>query len=1211
MKNQPVPLKPRLFLALCLAVLTLGSAAKAVELSDFPLFVSSTADPNIVFVLDDSKSMRWGFIPDTLEQNFNFPVMETIAGEEVGVCQESIITYAGSLLCPFNTQGRKFLTSHEQNPMYFNPGRNYPVPFRADGQPLSEPINANAAPVDGYKAADPNQTSPTIDLATDYRAIMDDFFHSCEPKEDRSGCTGSTTQDKKLRGFTVSDTLTTGEEAFYYQFDSTCTASNPLDDTCYTKVTWSEMSAETRQNFANWFSYYRTRLLAAKTGITAAFLDQPSNLRIGYETINNTNTSLVRGVLPFSGSDRTAFFNWLHGLDVDTLSGTPLRRSLKKVGDYYAATPTDTGPWASDPGVADAEPVSDFAECRQSFSIMMTDGQWDDASQGVGDVDGVTGSTITGPGDQSFTYQPVSPFADADHGDTLADLAMHYWNRDLQPDIVNRIPDTERNPSFWQHMIFYGLGLGAEGNVDPQTAFDSIDTGATIDWANPASGSAAKVDDLLHAALNARGGFFNIQEAREFATDLTGVLGQISEEVGSSTGVTFDTATLEEDSLIFAARFDSARWKGDLDARPLITNDDDPNALPEIGQPAWSAADKLDARNLDASDPAVNPRKIITSAGGKGIPFTWDPTVLSDTQKADLRFGASAGEEDQLASNRVDYLRGDRSQEGVTDGFRLRDSRLGDIVNSTPVRVSSPGSGWPDADPFGQACTDAVLREGCKRYSDFRATNIDRQPVIYAGANDGMLHGFTADEQGGDEVLAFVPSSIFSANSGEGLHHLTNTGYSHKFYVDLPPLVADAFIRGRDPSTTDGLTAETNWRTVLLGGPRFGARSIFALDVTDPTRFSEANAAELMLWEFGNDDANGDGVADGNGGGDPRLGFITQPPIIAMADWGSGDLRWTAFVANGYNSTQAATGFFMLDMEGGMDGTWTLDTDYRFVSFDSAGTGLSPLAVYDLDGDRIVDRIYAGDLEGRMWVAESTNKGFVSVFSTTNGPEPLFIAEKDTVRQPITASPLIIPNVNQQPQGSAPDLYVLFGTGQFLNETDLGNTSPQSFYAVRDQSVSLLGRGDLAQRNLREVKDFNATGNDVLFSEESENLNDANGWYVDLFEAGERITLPAQVRGNFIFANSAIPSENPCVAGGASRAMAFGLDGLTPTSPVFTAMDDPVVAYKLNDGIPSQSAFLGDFRFTPTSVGNVVVEGINTGRSASAIGRQGWQEMIE
>ncbi|MDX1588983.1 MAG: PilC/PilY family type IV pilus protein [Oleiphilaceae bacterium] len=1185
MNTHAIRSKRLLPLVLCLLGLSFGSASQAqVELSDFPLFVSSTADPNILFLLDDSGSMRFGYIPDGLSQDFNFPVVDRpFSGSDLalGVCQRDVVSYAGTTLCPFTLKDREFLASPTQNAMYFDPDRNYPVPFGADGQPLSDPIDFNNAPVDGYKASD----SVKIDLSTDYMAIIDDFFHACIPAPDKGSCSN---QNFRQIGFTVSQGGLL-EGAFYYRFNPDCTADNPLSDDCYERVSVVLADSETKQNFANWFSFYRTRILATRAGITASFLDQPSNLRIGYDSINNSNASLTRGVRPFSGTDRAEFFSWLQG--AEAVGPTPLRRALRKAGDYFDGDPTDTGPWASNPGVDDDEPVSEFAECRQSFSILMTDGAWNGDSQSVGNVDGEAGSPITGPGGQNFDYEPVGPFAD-EHSETLADIAMNYWNRDLQPDIINRIPDTRRNPAFWQHMITYGVGLGVEGSVDPAEAFNKMLEGGDIAWQDPAASNTAKIDDLLHAGVNSRGGFFNVQDPRSFSNELAGVLGQISEAVGSSTGVTFDTATLEEDSLIFAARFDSARWKGDLDARPLITNDDEPDALPQIGEPVWSAADKL-----DVADPDL--RRIITMDGAKGVPFRWSTTVLSERHKADLRFGASSGEEDALAESRVAYLRGDRSLEGLSDGFRRRDSRLGDIVNSTPVRVSSPGSGWPDTGPFGADDCDADGLN-CNRYSDFRAREINREPIIYAGANDGMLHGFRANDadNGGEEVLAYMPLSIFSDQSGEGLHHLTNSGYSHKFYVDLPPLVADAFVRGRDSEGNP--TAEPDWRTLLLGGPRFGARSIFALDVTDPTRFSEANAAELALWEFSDED-------------DPRLGFITQPPIIALAPWGNNDLRWTAFVANGYNSPTAATGFFMLDLEGGLDGTWTAGSDYRFIQFTGSGPGLSPLAVYDLSGDRIVDRIYAGDREGRIWVAESSgNQGFVSAYTSGNTPVPLFTAERDGVRQPITASPLVIPNRNQQPSGSAPDLYVIFGTGQFLNEGDLTDTRQQSLYAVRDVSNSQVVRGDLAQRQLSEVQNFNGTGNDVLFSDESSSgPGDSAGWFVDLFAAGERITLPAQVRGEFIFVNTAIPSDNPCVAGGASRAMAFGLDGLTPTRAVFTAMDEPVVAYKLNDGIPSQSAFLGDYRFTPTSVGNVVVEGIDTGPSATAIGRQGWQELIE
>ena len=40
------------------------------------------------------------------------------------------------------------------------------------------------------------------------------------------------------------------------------------------------------QNFANWFSYYRSRLLAARAGIGKAFSTQREDLRIGFATIN-------------------------------------------------------------------------------------------------------------------------------------------------------------------------------------------------------------------------------------------------------------------------------------------------------------------------------------------------------------------------------------------------------------------------------------------------------------------------------------------------------------------------------------------------------------------------------------------------------------------------------------------------------------------------------------------------------------------------------------------------------------------------------------------------------------------------------------------------------------------------------------------------------------------------------------------------------------
>jgi hypothetical protein len=77
------------------------------------------------------------------------------------------------------------------------------------------------------------------------------------------------------------------------------------------------------------------------------------------------------------------------------------------------------------------------------------------------------------------------------------------------------------------------------------------------------------------------------------------------------------------------------------------------------------------------------------------------------------------GANDGRGSARLDWMRGDTSNEGTSVGkFRRRPvSRLGDIVNSNPQYVAAPGAGYWDSS-----------------YAAFRQTHINRTPVIYLGA---------------------------------------------------------------------------------------------------------------------------------------------------------------------------------------------------------------------------------------------------------------------------------------------------------------------------------------------------------------------------------------------------------------------------------------------------------------------------------------------
>src|SRR5208283_1774316 len=111
--------------------------------------------------------------------------------------------------------------------------------------------------------------------------------------------------------------------------------------------------------------------------------------------------------------------------------------------------------------------------------------------------------------------------------------------------------------------------------------------------------------------------------------------------------------------------------------------------------------------------------------------------------------------------------------------------------HSAPFYVAAPASGYKDT-------IEAVP------YSGFVVANANRTPTIYVGANDGMLHAFTAAT--GVETLAYVPSSVFqnlSALSTQNLSAAPGQPIAHSYYVDGSPTVADVFY-------------ESAWHTLLV-----------------------------------------------------------------------------------------------------------------------------------------------------------------------------------------------------------------------------------------------------------------------------------------------------------------------------------------------------------------------------------------------------------
>jgi type IV pilus assembly protein PilY1 len=530
------------------------------------------------------------------------------------------------------------------------------------------------------------------------------------------------------------------------------------------------------------------------------------------------------------------------------------------------------------------------------------------------------------------------------------------------------------------------------------------------------------------------------------------------------------------------------------------------------GTVEWRASDKI---------PAWGQRNIIYSSNGTGKPFRWDQ--LNSAEQSMLQ-----------NENILRYIRGDRSNEGTdTTQLRRREKLLGDIIYSSPRFVGAPSFRYP-----------STLES--TPYTDFQDTWKNRRGMVYVGANDGMLHAFDADT--GQEKLAFIPGSVF-----KNLSYLSSQVYEHRYYVDGTPTIIDAFIKNQ-------------WRTVLVGGLNRGGQSVYALDVTDPSRFSEARASDLVLWEFT----------------DPDLGYSYSRPAIVKLQNGT----WAAVFGNGYNSTDpnfddkvSATGNAVLFVVDLADGSLIAKIDTG-VGFDDDPTGLGrpnglgTVAPVDHDGDNLVDYVYAGDLFGNIWKFDLSRRNPNNANSNLkmevafNG-NPLFTACRGTgtscTRQPIMVAPSAAPTVGRHPKGG---FLVYFGTGKYLETEDksASSTDIQSFYAIWDKdergnSTPVSGRDQLLKQNIVYEGTQTVAGQTAtvrVTSKKTPNWSTHLGWYMDfdhISSHGERVVTTPVLRNGKIIIATTVPviQEDPCRSD--SESWLMDLNALTGSALDYSSFD--------------------------------------------------------
>lgn len=543
----------------------------------------------------------------------------------------------------------------------------------------------------------------------------------------------------------------------------------------------------------------------------------------------------------------------------------------------------------------------------------------------------------------------------------------------------------------------YVIGLGA--GVNPAL--------------NPAAAQALKAMAVAGGTASASAsGYFPATSTAALVADLSAILSNIASQNTSSSSSAANSTSLTANSNLYQATFNPGSATGNAWIGDLVEYGVSASAVINAA-PTWSAQAQLDAqgtsRYIATWDPYHTVGSTVTPAG---VGFSW--SNLSSTLQSELQPSDSNG------SLRVSYLRGDHSHEQSQPGgiFRTRAHLLGDIVDSSPAYVGPPSDYFPDAS-----------------YQAFVSKYSSRQPILYVGANDGMLHGFSAST--GNEVMGFIPNGVFA-----NLYKLTDPYYlyNHQFYVDGTPYVDDALL-------SDG-----NWHTLLVGGENAGGKSIYAIDVTNPAGYtSDTAVANDVMWEFTDSD----------------MGYSYSAPVIvrsnAVTVTDASDHQAVAGFAvmfgNGYNSPSGQPIFYAVNASTGAQiakiNLCTATGVPTTACNSSAPDGLSSITAANSSGLVGVpqDMVYAGDLQGNLWAIN------IGDSNPANWTVKLLFQARDGSGndQPITSAPSVTPNPNFP--GNAGQSYlglmVYFGTGMFLQASDLTNTNTQSFYGVWDNTSDL------------------------------------------------------------------------------------------------------------------------------------------------------------
>jgi type IV pilus assembly protein PilY1 len=487
---------------------------------------------------------------------------------------------------------------------------------------------------------------------------------------------------------------------------------------------------------------------------------------------------------------------------------------------------------------------------------------------------------------------------------------------------------------------------------------------------------------------------------------------------------------------------------------------------------------------LKNRDLSSDPRKIYTYLGSD-VDLTKDANkfVISNISITATMLGVLTEDERKSVINFVhgyDY--------SATAGDK-RSWILGAIIHSRPVVV---------------------------RYPDYHD-----QTVIYVGSNDGMLHAF--DDSDGSELWAFIPPTLLNQLSAL---HLGGTPW----FVDGSPRV----YLGTD-------------KKILVFGLRRGgdiltkSNCYVALNITNPT-------SPQFLWMI-TPDKIVKGTVSTPSTAYSELGQTWSNPQIGKIDDGTTSGQWVMFIGGGYDNynqdkenpfTDVADSYgravYIVNIQ---DGSLVK----RFsVAEDTTMTYSIPsdISRVDVNGDGKIDRLYVGDVAGRVWRFDITGS------NKNNWTGKMVFRSNPSTAVTNLRKMFYPPDVTLENDAYAGDYEMLFfGTGDREHPSD--KTIVNRLYGVKVKNPSIIyTEDDLYDATDNILQD----GNDTDKAAALVQLKSKSGWFIR-FEpdtAGEKSLSTPVVFYRTAYFTTFTPSPDappegtdPCYVGeGTAKLYALG-----------------------------------------------------------------------